>query len=170
MGRGQSGPPAYAGRRLHRRSIRFLCWHLPACAAVDVPRRHRVAVSIAQGAAAHVAPESHLFSLVRIVGSASPPIPLACQKKLRRGLHVSSDDARAFAPVPLGDAAPQQRRPGRRLDVLGRTHLSRKQWIANEEYSHGFLIPLVAFYLLWLNRLALQRLDFRGSWIGVTVV
>src|SRR3569832_146296 len=112
--------------RLHRRSIRFLSWHLPACAAVDVPRRHRVAVSIAQGAAAHVAPESHLFSLVRIVGSASPPIPLACLKKLRRGLHVSSDDARAFAPVPLGDAAVGRRRPGRRLDVLGRTHLSRQ--------------------------------------------
>src|SRR3569623_1553034 len=45
-----------------------------------------------------------------------------------------------------------------------------KQWIANEEYSHGFLIPLVAFYLLWQNRLALQRLDFRGSWLGVAVV
>src|SRR3569833_3662203 len=116
MGRGQSGPPAYAGRRLHRRSIRFLCWHLPACAAVDVPRRHRVAVSIAQGAAAHVAPESHLLSLVLIVGSASPPIPLACLKKLRRGLLVSSDDARAFAPVPLGVVVVGWRRFGRCLD------------------------------------------------------
>src|SRR3569832_566114 len=45
-----------------------------------------------------------------------------------------------------------------------------KQWIANEEYSHGFLIPLVAFYLLWQNRLALQRLDYQKSWLGVAVV
>src|SRR3569832_2047395 len=45
-----------------------------------------------------------------------------------------------------------------------------KQWIANEEYSHGFLLPLVAFYLLWQNWLALQRLDFRGSWLGLSVV
>src|SRR3569833_1390101 len=41
---------------------------------------------------------------------------------------------------------------------------------APAEPSHGLLIPLVAFYLLWQNRLALQRLDFRGSWLGVAVV
>src|SRR3569833_1636892 len=45
-----------------------------------------------------------------------------------------------------------------------------KQWIANEEYSHGFLIPLVAFYVLWHMSLALLCLVFRGSWFGVVVV
>lgn len=45
-----------------------------------------------------------------------------------------------------------------------------EQWTGSEEYSHGFLIPLVAAYLLWQNKAALQRLDLRGSWLGVVVV
>lgn len=44
------------------------------------------------------------------------------------------------------------------------------QWMAKEEYSHGFLIPLVALYLLLQNKAALQSLECRGSWWGVAVV
>src|SRR3569623_1364542 len=44
------------------------------------------------------------------------------------------------------------------------------QWSAQDEYSHGFLIPLVAVYLLWQNKAALQRLECRGSWWGAVLV
>jgi len=44
------------------------------------------------------------------------------------------------------------------------------QWSAQDEYSHGFLIPLVALYLLWQNKAALQRLECRGSWWGAVLV
>src|SRR3569623_2037285 len=44
------------------------------------------------------------------------------------------------------------------------------QWSAQDEYSHGFLIPLVALYLLWQNMAALQRLECRGSWWGAVLV
>ena len=32
-----------------------------------------------------------------------------------------------------------------------------KRWIAEEEYSHGFLIPLVSAWILWMRRDALPR-------------
>ncbi len=38
-----------------------------------------------------------------------------------------------------------------------------------EEYSHGFLIPLVSAYLLWQRRERLAQAQFRGSWAGVAV-
>src|SRR3569623_3073478 len=44
------------------------------------------------------------------------------------------------------------------------------QWCALDEYSHGFLIPLVAVYLLWQNKAALQRLECRCSWWGAVLV
>jgi exosortase D (VPLPA-CTERM-specific) len=36
-----------------------------------------------------------------------------------------------------------------------------------EEYSHGYLIPVVALLLLWQRRRQLQKTPFRGSWAGV---
>lgn len=45
-----------------------------------------------------------------------------------------------------------------------------EQWLSQEEYSHGFLIPVIAVYLLWQNKDALQKLECRGSWWGVAVV
>jgi exosortase D (VPLPA-CTERM-specific) len=38
-----------------------------------------------------------------------------------------------------------------------------------EEYSHGFLIPLVSALLLWQRRDRLKRVEFRSSWTGVAV-
>jgi exosortase D (VPLPA-CTERM-specific) len=35
-----------------------------------------------------------------------------------------------------------------------------------EEYSHGFLIPVVTLLLLWQRRRQLQQTPFRGSWAG----
>ena len=39
-----------------------------------------------------------------------------------------------------------------------------------EEYNHGYLIPLVALYLLWLRADDLRRADLHGSWFGLLIV
>jgi len=39
-----------------------------------------------------------------------------------------------------------------------------------EEYSHGFLIPLVCIFLLWQRRRQFEQLQFEGTWAGVLVV
>ncbi|HUA88720.1 MAG TPA: VPLPA-CTERM-specific exosortase XrtD [Steroidobacteraceae bacterium] len=39
-----------------------------------------------------------------------------------------------------------------------------------EEYSHGFMIPLVSAFLVWQRRERLRQTEFRGSWWGVVVV
>jgi exosortase D (VPLPA-CTERM-specific) len=38
-----------------------------------------------------------------------------------------------------------------------------------EEYSHGFLIPLVSAYLLWQRRHFFEQTTFRSSWAGVAL-
>jgi exosortase D (VPLPA-CTERM-specific) len=38
-----------------------------------------------------------------------------------------------------------------------------------DEYSHGFLIPLVSAYLLWQRRQRLAQVEWRGSWAGVVI-
>jgi exosortase D (VPLPA-CTERM-specific) len=43
------------------------------------------------------------------------------------------------------------------------------QWRDREEYSHGFLIPLVSAFLLWQRREELKGVAWRGSWSGVAV-
>jgi exosortase D (VPLPA-CTERM-specific) len=40
----------------------------------------------------------------------------------------------------------------------------------SEEYSHGFLIPLISAFLLWQKRDILDRTAFTGSWWGVVLV
>ena len=39
-----------------------------------------------------------------------------------------------------------------------------------EEYSHGFLIPLISIFLLWQQRAVFGRSALRGSWWGVAIV
>lgn len=43
-------------------------------------------------------------------------------------------------------------------------------WSNREEYSHGFLIPLITVYLIWQRSDALRKISFEGSWLGVLVV
>jgi exosortase D (VPLPA-CTERM-specific) len=43
------------------------------------------------------------------------------------------------------------------------------QWNV-EEFSHGWLIPLISGYLVWQRRASLQRLEFRGAWSGLLIV
>jgi exosortase len=44
------------------------------------------------------------------------------------------------------------------------------RWIADEEFSHGFLIPVVAVWLLWTRRHSLLASIGRPSWLGVVFV
>jgi len=44
-----------------------------------------------------------------------------------------------------------------------------EQWQL-EEYSHGFLIPLISAYLLWRRRAQFAQVSFRPSWAGVALV
>lgn len=40
------------------------------------------------------------------------------------------------------------------------------QWDMREEYSHGYLIPVVAAYFIWQRKSQLKRLGFDASWLG----
>jgi len=45
-----------------------------------------------------------------------------------------------------------------------------QRWTTQEEYSHGFLIPLVTGWLLWTRRDALLASVGRPAWSGAVVV
>jgi exosortase D (VPLPA-CTERM-specific) len=38
-----------------------------------------------------------------------------------------------------------------------------------EEYSHGFLVPLISGYLLWQRRSRFEQVELHGSWAGVVI-
>jgi exosortase D (VPLPA-CTERM-specific) len=40
------------------------------------------------------------------------------------------------------------------------------QWWGRDEYSHGYLIPLVVVFLIWQQRERLARIERVGSWAG----
>jgi exosortase D (VPLPA-CTERM-specific) len=44
------------------------------------------------------------------------------------------------------------------------------RWVAQEEYSHGFLIPVVSAWLLWSRRHALAASIGQPSWLGLPVI
>ena len=39
-----------------------------------------------------------------------------------------------------------------------------------EEYNHGYLIPVVAFYLLWLRAEELHKMKLSGSWLAPFII
>ena len=45
-----------------------------------------------------------------------------------------------------------------------------RRWTTQEEYSHGFLIPLVAAWLLWTRRDALLESIGQPAWTGVLLI
>ncbi|MGO9849659.1 MAG: archaeosortase/exosortase family protein, partial [Methylocella sp.] len=44
------------------------------------------------------------------------------------------------------------------------------RWSKQEEYSHGFLIPLITAWLLWTRRDALRANVGEPSWIGPLLI
>lgn len=45
-----------------------------------------------------------------------------------------------------------------------------KQWQINQDYSAGQLVPLVALYVIWLQRADLAKLPVQMSWWGLAVL
>src|SRR5664279_4203901 len=45
-----------------------------------------------------------------------------------------------------------------------------RRWSTQEEYSHGFLIPVIAAWLLWTRRDALLASIGRPSWTGPILI
>jgi exosortase D (VPLPA-CTERM-specific) len=45
-----------------------------------------------------------------------------------------------------------------------------RRWIAQEEYSHGFFIPVIAAWLLWTRRDALLKSVGHPSWAGLALI
>jgi exosortase D (VPLPA-CTERM-specific) len=44
------------------------------------------------------------------------------------------------------------------------------RWSKQEEYSHGFLIPIISAWLLWTRREALYASIERASWLGLPLI
>jgi membrane protein required for beta-lactamase induction len=44
------------------------------------------------------------------------------------------------------------------------------RWSRQEEYSHGYLIPVVSAWLLWTRREALRGSIGRPSWAGLALI
>ena len=44
------------------------------------------------------------------------------------------------------------------------------RWDRQEEYSHGYLIPLVSAYLIWQRKDLLKSLEFKPTWFPVILV
>jgi exosortase D (VPLPA-CTERM-specific) len=41
-----------------------------------------------------------------------------------------------------------------------------EQW-SKDEYSHGYLLPIITAYFIWQKKNELSRIEFKGSWIGL---
>jgi exosortase D (VPLPA-CTERM-specific) len=44
------------------------------------------------------------------------------------------------------------------------------RWNKQEEYGHGYMIPLIALYFIWQRKEFIKRTDFSPSWIGLVIV
>jgi len=51
----------------------------------------------------------------------------------------------------------------------GLAYLVRK-WVEDENYGHGFFIPLISGYLIWQRRGRLRDMNLQGSWWGAPVI
>ena len=45
-----------------------------------------------------------------------------------------------------------------------------RTWGTNPQYSHGYLVPVFALFLLWTRRQGLDRAALRASWLGLPVL
>ena len=44
------------------------------------------------------------------------------------------------------------------------------QWIDNDNYSHGILVPFISAFLIWLRRIEIGASAQTGSWLGLVMV
>lgn len=45
-----------------------------------------------------------------------------------------------------------------------------KYWEIREEYSHGYIIPFIAIFLVWQKKNIIENLAFKGAWLGCVLV
>jgi len=43
-------------------------------------------------------------------------------------------------------------------------------WVEDENYGHGFFVPFISLFLIWLNRETIRALEPQGSWWGVSLI
>ncbi|TKB73739.1 MAG: VPLPA-CTERM-specific exosortase XrtD [Nitrospira sp.] len=43
-------------------------------------------------------------------------------------------------------------------------------WVDDENYGHGFFVPFISLFLIWMKRDKLRALEPRGSWWGLSLV
>jgi len=43
-------------------------------------------------------------------------------------------------------------------------------WNTSEEFSYGYLIPFITFFMIWQKKNILEKIEFTGSWVGILVV
>ena len=43
-------------------------------------------------------------------------------------------------------------------------------WIDDENYGHGFFVPVISLFLIWLKRDKIRALEPRGSWWGLSLI
>lgn len=49
-------------------------------------------------------------------------------------------------------------------------YILSQRWLTDPQYSHGFLIPLFALFLLWQRRERLLTSAYQPSWLGIPVL
>lgn len=54
--------------------------------------------------------------------------------------------------------------------IFGKSLIKMEETWSADEYSHGYLIPLIAGWLVWEQRAGLARFTDRGHWAGVYIV
>jgi exosortase len=45
-----------------------------------------------------------------------------------------------------------------------------RQWSTDDDMGHGFFVPAVSLYILWLDRERLLKMDWKGSNLGLVVI
>jgi len=43
-------------------------------------------------------------------------------------------------------------------------------WVDDENYGHGFFVPVISLFLIWLKRDTIRALEPRGSWWGLSLI
>jgi len=53
------------------------------------------------------------------------------------------------------------------FSILGRLG---RQWIDDDNYSHGFFVPLFVAFVIWQKRTKLRALPLRPAWFGLIII
>lgn len=43
-------------------------------------------------------------------------------------------------------------------------------WVDDENYGHGFFVPIISLFLIWMKRDKIRALEPRGSWWGLSLI